>query len=124
MVWSVRRLGERATFPCAVVLLCCAREERDYYPYWHPTPWHDIAIITDESWGAQRGIPPWSSVAFLAPRPRRCAYYQAESQNVRARREETVAHEHHVGIPQPFQTWPAMKQHWLGGPAFVRMSWL
>ena len=41
-------------------------EERDYYPYWHPTPWHDIAILTDES-------------------PRRCAYYQQESQNVRAK---------------------------------------
>jgi hypothetical protein len=37
-------------------------EERDYYPYWHPTQWHDIAVfVTDESW---------------------CEYYQTHSQNV------------------------------------------
>merc|ERR1719158_765517 len=42
-------------------------EERDYYPYWRPSPWVDAMIITAD--------------------PDRCAGYQAESQNVKARGE-------------------------------------
>lgn len=40
-------------------------EERDYYPYWHPTQWRDVAVfVTDDSW---------------------CDYYQSQSQNVKDR---------------------------------------
>jgi len=52
--------GQRRGYECP--------EERDYYPYWHPTPWKDIVIMT--------GAKNWEQ---------RCMYYMAESQNDNAK---------------------------------------
>ena len=38
-------------------------EERDYYPYWHPTDWIDIAVLADD--------------------PLFCSYYRNESFNIK-----------------------------------------
>jgi len=42
----------------------CA-EERDYYPYWHPAPWKDVAILVSQK--------------------KFCDFYQSNSQNVKAK---------------------------------------
>ena len=50
-------------------------EERDYYPYWHPSPWRDIAIMTNK--GTK-----FNPDGTAATATTRCQYYKSQSQNV------------------------------------------
>jgi hypothetical protein len=61
--------GARSGYECP--------EERDYFPYWHPTPWIDIAILTSQT--------------------NNCNYYKTESAN-RKPRFECIAYFPDSGI--------------------------
>eukprot|EP00927_Polykrikos_kofoidii_P023272 TRINITY_DN21494_c0_g1_i1.p1 TRINITY_DN21494_c0_g1~~TRINITY_DN21494_c0_g1_i1.p1 ORF type:complete len:1467 (+),score=227.03 TRINITY_DN21494_c0_g1_i1:51-4403(+) len=55
-------------------------EERDYYPYWHATPWRDIAILTDTP-------------------EKHCEMYRRESQNVIGKNRCKIAPEEDTVVP-------------------------
>merc|ERR1712100_441360 len=76
--------GNRRGFEC--------NEERDYYPYWHPTPWKDIAILVDDK--------------------ENCEYFQAESQNVKAK--------NYCSIPEHNNQYVCMEN---GGTWIQRSAW-
>jgi hypothetical protein len=88
--------------------------ERDYYPYWSPTPWLDLAILTNDI--------------------SRCSYYQSESQNVKSRwvclPPQAVANNANANTPITQESCTAIGGVWsevpswgLPPPACVEAPW-
>jgi hypothetical protein len=79
-------------------------EERDYYPYWHPTPWKDIAVLTSE--------------------PSRCALYQAESENVKPKNYcSDPMYNHEASCTTNGGTWMESPMHNIAAPECKELGW-
>ncbi|EGC40159.1 hypothetical protein DICPUDRAFT_52193 [Dictyostelium purpureum] len=83
------------------------QEERDYYPYWAPSPWKDVAVITDNK--------------------DLCKYYQSESQNVKSKYYCANSNQQFATI-DPKQcanegTWTEVPSHGIGKPSCHKAEW-
>jgi hypothetical protein len=79
-------------------------EERDYYPYWHPSPWKDIVVMTSNT--------------------SRCAYYQAESQNVRNKGSCSVdAQNNNASCVAAGGTWTESGAFGIAAPQCIQAKW-
>jgi hypothetical protein len=95
--------GNRQGYECA--------EERDYYPYWHPSQWKDVAI--------------------LATNTDYCDFYKAESQNVKAKNychapdtpEVHSAENNQAECAQEGNVWAEAPSFGIAAPDCVRVPW-
>lgn len=76
-------------------------EERDYFPYWHPTPWKDIAILAENS--------------------SMCSYYKANSFNTRMY-DECVEFYTPGGDRRPYSKWNNEAQCTANGGQWIKFS--
>jgi len=88
--------GQRHGFECP--------EERDYYPYWHPSPWKDVAILVGDT--------------------SRCDYYRKESQNVKGKNYCTnPAYNNQRNCTQNGGEWKTQKSWGIDAPECLEGPW-
>jgi hypothetical protein len=85
-------------------------EERDYYPYWAPSPWRDIVILTHKT--------AW------------CDFYKKESQNVKARYfcadktgVQAAPNNEAECLQNKDYTWTKVDSHKIGAPQCLKAPW-
>jgi hypothetical protein len=67
-------------------------EERDYYPWWHPSPWVDVAVLTNDAGNETCAVPGQPTCSA------RCNFYLENSFNVAAKGYCDVAHDESAAI--------------------------
>lgn len=79
-------------------------EERDYYPYWHPTPWKDIAILVDDE--------------------SQCDYFTKESQNVKSKNYCSLPeHNNNASCIQAGGSWVTRSPWRIDPPVCQQAQW-
>ena len=80
-------------------------EERDYYPYWHPTMWRDVAILTNNP-------------------GEYCDKYQEESQNVKGKNYcSVIEHNNEVECEANGGTWRTQAPWGIKKPECLKAAW-
>ncbi|XP_013392122.1 protein DD3-3 [Lingula anatina] len=74
------RNGDRRGYECP--------EERDYYPYWHPTPWKDIAILAENATICSH----YTKKSFNVQHYGECVEYYDDTQTVRRHSSKYNSH--------------------------------
>jgi hypothetical protein len=94
--------GDRHGYECA--------EERDYYPYWHPSPFKDIAVLTDDT--------------------SLCSFFESESQNTQSKnycKHPTAgkfsSHNNQRSCEEDGHIWASEDSYGIAAPECIKNAW-